>query len=862
MKSLGPAYSGLLAITAATLLVTVSAMAQPPKATVSVSAQTSARADDAFTREVWPTLKVNCLPCHSGSSPSGGLNLADYAAILKGGSSGPALVPGKPDASLLIQAVRYQGRQMPPQGKLPQDRIDALVRWVAQGAKWSATATTTTDKETAVPVHHGPPPVNAETKRFWSFQLVKKPVVPKVTLPPANKIGDRVLSAGWTKNPIDAFVLARLRKNNLLPAPPASRAVLIRRAYFDMLGLPPTPEEVKAFVDDTAPDAWEKVVDGLLASPHYGERWARHWLDLVRYAETNSFERDGDKPFMWRYRDYVIRSFNDDKPYSRFLTEQLAGDELPDATNDSLIATGYLRLGIWDDEPVDPEQAVFDDLDDIVSTTGQTMLGLTIGCARCHDHKIDPIPQRDYYKMLAFFRNIQTYGVRNDEGEYTSLRPISTVEEQKRFADESHVYKAKVADVDQQVKEIEDLVSPTFSNVEKEDFRSEQNRPLILRKRVPSKITLAQYNTYVDLLKARRDLAAHPPKGLEMALCVVENGGTCPKTFVLGRGNVHVPGDEVQPGFLSVVTDQAPELAAMTPSASTSGRRLALAKWIASDTNPLTARVMANRLWQFHFGRGIVRSTSNFGFLGTPPTHPELLDYLASKLVANGWHLKPLHRMILLSNTYRMSSQGNPDALKRDPENDLLWRFDMRRLEGEEVRDAILAANGSLNPAMYGPSVKVKLPREVLLGQSVPGQGWDESTPDEQRRRSIYIKIKRSLVVPLMARYDFPETDATCPVRFATTQPTQALGMLNSTFVNEQARVMADYARQQVGKARVDQVRFVLSRVLQREPMADEVSRGVRLMVELQRSDGKSADEALTAFCLLAYNLDEFIYLD
>ncbi|MDW8207006.1 MAG: DUF1549 and DUF1553 domain-containing protein, partial [Chloroherpetonaceae bacterium] len=627
--------------------------------------------------------------------------------------------------------------------------------------------------------------------------------------------------------------------------------------------LPPTPEEVEGFVRDRAAGAWERVVDRLLASPHYGERWARHWLDLVRYAETNSFERDGDKPFVWRYRDYVIQAFNQDKPYDRFIIEQLAGDELPDATPETLIATGYYRLGPWDDEPSDPEQAFYDDLDDILSTTGQTFLGLTVGCARCHDHKVDPMPQRDYYRFAAFFRNINRFGVRSPESiEKFSVRPIASMEEQTRFEQESRTYRQRVQQVEEQLRAIEAIVRPDFENVEKQDFENEQNRLMIVRRRVPRLISAEQYAEYERLTRELRDLRAHPPRGLERALCVTEQGRECPKTFVLTRGSAHAPAEEVRPGFFSVLGVPDPVIPEPASDAKTCGRRLVVARWIASPSNPLTARVMANRIWHYHFGRGIVRTTSNFGFLGTPPTHPELLDYLASELVRRGWRLKPLHRMILLSSTYRMSSRANPVALRQDPENDLFWRFNPRRLEAEEIRDSILAVNGTLNRKMYGPSVLVKLPQEVLMGQSVPGQGWGESPPEEQARRSIYIKVKRSLAVPMLARFDAADTDATCPVRFVTTQPTQALGMLNSEFIQEQARLFADFVRRKAGDNPARQVRVALWRVLQREPAPREVQRGVRLIQDIQARDGKTAQEALTAFCLVALNLNEFIYLD
>jgi hypothetical protein len=830
-----------IAAVAGTILLFTTALASPqePKKSASV--------DPAlfFDQKVAPILNKSCIPCHSGVEGSGKLDMTSRAGLLKGGVSGTAIVPGKPKESLLVKAVHYEGRQMPPQGKLPKAERDILTEWVAMGAPWGKT-THSTD------THHGPPQVNEKTKKFWSFQTVKRPNAPKVQ------------RTAWVRNPIDAFVLAKLEKNGLKPSPTASRTALIRRAYFDVIGLPPTPEEVQAFLADTSPNAWETVVDRLLAMPQYGERWARHWLDLVRYAETNSFERDGDKPFVWRYRDYVIRSFNEDKPYNQFILEQLAGDELPNRSVETLIATGYYRLGQWDDEPADPKQARWDELDDILSTTGQTFLGLTVGCARCHDHKIDPFPAKDYYRMAAFLVNTNRYGIRgHDTVEQWSLRPISSKEEQNRYNKEMQAFREEMKRLEAAIKAIEDTVRPTFQEVEKEDFRSEQNRIPIVKKRVPEKLSEEKFEEYVRLMKQHRALRAKPPKGLEMALVVTERGRACDEeTHILLRGSANAEGERVTPGFPSVLSPPAPVLQPAPVGVESSGRRTALAQWIASPENPLTARVMANRLWQYHFGRGIVRSSSNFGFLGTAPTHPELLDWLASELVAQGWRLKPLHRMILLSNTYKQSSAGNAVGLKKDPENELFWRFDMRRLEAEELRDAILTANGSLNKKMFGPSILVKLPQEVLAGQSVPGAGWGESSPDEQRRRSVYIKVKRSLPVPTLASFDSADVDATCPVRFATTQPTQALHMLNSAFVNEQARIFADFVREKVGTDTAKQVEFILWRTTQRPPTATEITRGVRLLAELKREDGQTDQNALTYYCLLALNLNEFIFLD
>ncbi len=821
----------------------------PVKKTAAAAALTEAEKSAFFAAQVRPLLQENCVVCHGGDSPSGGLNLLSREAILKGGVSGPSVVLNKPAGdSLLVRAINHVGRKMPPQGKLPKAQIDTLTRWVSLGLPWSEAEKAA---DAAAPVHHGPPPVNAQTKRFWSFRPVKRPAVPKVK------------NAAWVTNAVDAFVLAKLEKNNLAPAPPAGKATLLRRLYYDLTGLPSAPATVKAFLADKSPDAYAKVVDKLLASPQYGERWGRHWLDIVRYAESNSFERDDPKPFVWRYRDYVINAFNSDKPYDQFLREQLAGDELDNVTPETLIATGYYRLGAWDDEPSDPEQARYDDLDDIASTTGQAMLGLTVGCARCHDHKLDPIPQKDYYKFLAFFQNVNRYGVRGgDSVARSSLRPISPAAEIARFTTENDAYKARLADVDAQIKAVEDVVRPDFQPVEKEEFQDEGKRPAIVQKRVPRLLSQETFDRYVSLTKQRDDLRKSPPRGLEQAMCVTEAGRVAPPTFVLGRGSAHAPGDEVQPGFLSVLSPPAPALREPPAEAKSSYRRRALADWVASDKNPLAARVIVNRVWQFHFGRGIVRSSNNFGRLGNLPTHPELLDYLASDFVKNGWRLKRLHRMILLSSVYQMSSEGSKKALARDPENDLFWRFDMRRLEAEEVRDSLLAVNNTLNPKMFGPSIYPTLPPEVLAGQSVPGHNWNTSPKEEQARRSVYVHIKRSVAVPLLASFDAADTDASCPVRFATTQPTQALGLLNSTFVNEQAHLFAASLKKQAGSAPAAQVRLALWRVLQRAPTDKEIARGVSLIADIKKKDAASADDALAAFCVVALNLNEFLYLD
>lgn len=600
-------------------------------------------------------------------------------------------------------------------------------------------------------------------RSHWSFQPVRQTVPPAWAAQRQGEVPGHV---------IDTFIAERLRQKGLPVPKAATRTTLIRRVTYDLTGLPPTPEAVEAFVHDPSAQAWENLVDRLLESPHYGEKWGRHWLDLVRFAETNSYETDEAKPNAWRYRDYVIRAFNSDKPYDRFIREQLAGDELPDSGADGLIATGFYRLGIWDNDPADKDLALYDQLDDLVATTGQVFLGLTVDCARCHDHKIDPISQRDYYSLLAFFRNIHPY--RNGGG--TDEVPLPG---------------------DKQAK----------------------------------------------------------------ALAVTEPGPVAPVTHLLRRGNPGSLGEEVQPGFPGVLGASVPTV---IPPASgrSSGRRRALADWIASPDNPLTARVIVNRVFQHHFGRGLVRTPSDFGVQGSLPTHPELLDWLAGYFIQEGWSLKRLHRLILTSQSYQASATPTAEALKADPANDLFSRFDMRRLTAEEIRDSVLWVGGSGNPRMYGPGMYVALPKEVLASQSVPGKGWGDSPKVEQARRSIYIHVKRSLLSPVLLSFDLAETDRSTPVRFATTQPTQALGMLNGSFFNEQARVLADRIRAEVGSQPQEQVRRALHRVTTRPPSDLEISRGVALLELLTSEEGLGATAALDAFCLLAFNLNEFLYLE
>ena len=811
----------------------------------------SVDSDEFFDQQVLPILSAHCFKCHGGEAKiKGGLRLTSRDGILEGGELGPTIDLADPESSQLLEAINYEGLEMPPSGKLPPEQLAILARWVKLGAPWSKTT-----KDFG---HHGDqeepggPQVDDAARAFWSFQPVTRPSLPAVS------------DGDWVRNPIDAFILRKLEANGLSPNPPADKVALLRRAYYGLTGLPPSPSDVKSFLRDSSDDAFERVIDRLLQSPQYGERWARHWLDLVRYAKSNSYERDGAKPFVWRYRDYVIRAFNDNKPYDEFVVEQLAGDELPEVTTESLIATGYYRLGLWQDEPVDPKQELYEDLDDLVRTTGEVFLGITIGCARCHDHKLDPIPQRDYYRFLSFFRNVRRYGVRSHQTVVdASLRPIGTEEEIRAHTALIEAHQEQVAQNRKVLGALDKKLRNDLVGVEKDEWKTEAARIELAKKRIGTLLTHQEFDRYVELTKKRDELRTSKPPGLDQALCVKEHGRTCPPTHVLVRGNAHATGEEVQPGFFSVLATPDPEVELPAAGIDSSGRRSVLARWIASPDNPLTARVIVNRIWQHHFGRGIVRSSSDFGFQGTPPTHRELLDWLASEFVAGGWRFKQLHKQIMLSSVYQMSSQANEAALAKDPTNDLFWRVDMRRLSAEEIRDSILAVNGTLNLGqMYGPSIYPRIPADVLAGQSRPGDGWGNSSAQERARRSIYIHTKRSLSVPMIASFDGADTDSSCPVRFNTTQPTQALLMLNSDFLNEQASRFVDFLDQHGSDEAADQVAVALWRILQRLPTASEVNRGVELLDKLRRDYQRTPQDALKQFCLIAYNLNEFVYLD
>ncbi|MDA0831883.1 MAG: DUF1553 domain-containing protein [Planctomycetota bacterium] len=798
-----------------------------------------------FENEIRPLLVEQCHKCHGTEKHQGNLRLDSFDAIITGGDSGPSAIPGEPAESLLIEAIGYEGViQMPPGGKLKPDEIDRLTRWVAMGMPWPKTDG---EKPALVPRKAGFA-ITEQDRNFWSFQPLKRPALPDVD------------DQTWASNPIDLFILQTLQENKLTPSTVATPRELVRRLYFDLIGLPPTPEELDAFVSHAdSPSAYDRLVDDLLARPQFGERWGRHWLDLVRYAQTNGYERDNEKPEAWRYRDYVVRAFNEDKPYDRFVIEQLAGDEVDHITDDSLTATGFYRLGVWDDEPDDRLEARFDELDDILSTTSSTFLGLTVGCARCHDHKFDPIPHEDYYRLLSFFQNISLYGSEvssthfkdNQNGIFTPLISLTEAEQ----------WRARHNELLVQITPLEEKLN-ALNQEDDEKKKATEDERKSLEKQINDLKTEANTVPFVQVLSVREKPAETEP------------------LTVLIRGNPRSPGKPVEPNYLQVLERaewnvdrsvtpasdderrQALQTFGVVPS---SGRRRALAEWIASREHPLTARVIVNRLWQHHFGRGLVPTPSDFGHTGELPSHPELLDWLACELRDHGWSMKHIHRLILSSSTYRQSSRIDEVAnVNVDPGNRLLWRQNLRRLEAEVIRDSVLAVSGSLNPQMTGRGVFPLLSPEVLSTQSRPGAGWDQSDDWQRSRRSIYIFVKRTLNVPLMEAFDVPSPDKPGPDRSVTTIAPQALMLLNSEFLDRNADAFSRRLMQEAGDDRHTQIGWAFRIALGRLP-TDVESKQSSAFIERQKSlvDADNAEAvAMSAFCKLLMNLNEFVYID
>ncbi len=716
---------------------------------------TTAAADADFERTVAPILTRRCLGCHNTAEAVGELDLSCADRAMAGGANGPVIVPGDPDASYLIE--RIAAGEMPPEnnGKkqpLPEAEVQMLRDWVRAGAPWPS-ARVLDRFERTTDVRAG--------RDWWSLQPIRRPAVPAD-------------SANFqSQNPIDSFISARLAEQGMTAAPPTDKRTLLRRVTCDLVGLQPTPEDVDAFLHDESPDAYEQFVDRLFASPHFGERWARHWMDVVRFAETNGYERDAEKPNAWKYRDWIVDAFNSDKPFDRFVMEQLAGDELPDRDESTVIATGFNRLGTWDDEPNDAQAYQYERLEDMVHATSTAFLGLTVKCARCHDHKFDPILQTDYFRMAAAYWPGPIYGGI--------------------------------------------LGGPT------------------------------QDQLGYDVL-GWTDLTRDPGP-----------------IHLLQKGDLHRPGPEVPPGTLSCLPALHQEFAPPPADSKTTQRRLQMAQWIVDPRNPLTARVIVNRLWQHHLGEGLVRTPDNFGFNGQKPTHPELLDWLSSELVEGGWRLKRLHKRIVMSATYRQSSL-HPLAAKyaeKDSANLFWWRANRRRLDAESLRDAILQTSGQLDLRQGGPSFYPPISAEALEGLSMKSGGYKQSPPEETRRRSIYMFTKRALIAPLMTAFDACDTTLPNGRRDVTTVAPQALALLNNEWVHAQSQ---HFARRVVAAASEPAGRVISAwrLALGRLPSDDERTMAVAFVDrQRQRSTSNDAESlAWASLCHVLLNTNEFIYLD
>jgi hypothetical protein len=779
-------------------------------------------------------LEEHCVQCHNPQKTKGGLDLSTREALVRGGETGPAISPGKWPDSFLLQTLRHEADPHMPhkKPKLPEAAIRQIEEWLAAGASYRRAL----QVKPAAGAKAAGFTISEEDREHWAFQPVKRMAAPAPV------------------NAIDAFIAKDLAARGLARAPEARPETLIRRVTYDLIGLPPTPEEIEAFVRDEAPEAYERLLDRLLASPHYGERWGRHWLDLARYAETDGFEHDAVRPHSWRYRDYVIGAFNADKPYDRFIREQIAGDELWPGDPEALTATGFNLLGPDMVDSSDQVQRRLNTLNDMTDTAALVFLGLTVGCARCHDHKFEPISQRDYYQLQACFAPAL---FRREE-------PIPTAGARAKFEEATRLYEAQPA-----VRELAGLEAPVRAALlEKKlaklspeaqaahqtpaDERNAEQANLVLEtesmvkisdKDLSGAVPVADVPRRKQLLEELKRLVKPEPLPKAMTLLA---GRSSARSFVLIRGEYSQPADEVSPGTLSVLRPGA--AIADEPA----GRRAALANWLASEQNPLTARVMVNRVWQHHFGRGLVGSPSDFGTHGQKPDHPELLDWLASEFVAEGWSVKRLHKLILMSATYRQTSAPPAAQVKAgtaaDPENRLCWRMNRQRLEGEAIRDSLLAISGQLNSAMGGPGVFPPLPQAVKEG----AKGWSQNDRrQEYSRRSIYIFARRNLRFPFLEVFDAPDSNLSCPAREQSTTAPQSLALLNAAETMEAAKATAE----RIGKsAHTTDERIALATrlVLGRAPRAAELALGREFL----------AQAPLTEFCRALFNLNDFLYVE
>jgi mono/diheme cytochrome c family protein len=835
-----------------------------------------------FGRDVLPILTANCFACHGPDADKrkADLRLDVREAAVSDANGTEAVVPGKPADSELITRVTAadgEGRMPPPKAgpRLSAEQVRTLRTWIEQGAPYA---------------------------EHWAFVPPKRPQPP------------RVQEAAWPRTPVDNFVLHRQEQLRLPHADRASREVLIRRATLDLLGLPPTPEEVRAFVADDSPNAYEKLIDRLLASPHYGERWGRHWLDVVRYADSGGFETDIFFSHAWRYRDYVIRSFNSDKPFDRFVREQIAGDELSPGDAEAEVATGLYTIGaVLQEAAMVPGKFENDWLTDAVDTTGSAFLGLTVGCARCHDHKYDPLRQRDYYALQAVFAGSCQSDIKRD-GSHSEVRARQAVKttlpefeleqakvrartatdpavraeslrqvtayymrkdpELQRRIDESQRYlalqslvercrqagpsdqQALLAEVGQRALDLGGKNDPDRLAYRALKTEEEKRRFLVDfgRKNLDLK---KPANLIEDIDRFQRELGEKFLAGSEIPTRVLADAKKPEAVRLLKRGELDAPGEAVAPG-LPVKLAGGLTIDKLPPNRW----RTELANWVSSPRNPLTARVFVNRVWQWHFGQGLVRTPNDFGVRGERPTHPELLDWLAVEFVEHGWSLKHLHRVIMLSSAYQMASAVDGATLTRDPDNVSLTRFQPRRVEAEVIWDSVRAAAGTLNVSLYGLPVAPPLDDQEQIGNF---RKWPTSTPEESNRRAVYLLARRSFRMPMLAAFDLPENTSSCGQRDVTTVPNQALTLLNNRTMKEQAAAFAARLLRETDGSPGAVLALAWRYAYGRDVTAEERARAVEFL--RSRGRGRPGDgdalpsHAVAELCLALFNTNEFLYL-
>ena len=908
-----------------------------------------ARSDGAdaefFESRIRPLLIEQCGKCHAGPEQKGGLRLDSREAWMRGGDSGPAIVPGSPDESLLIRAVAYDDEhlQMPPKGKLDPRSIADLVRWVQRGAFDPRSTSPRADRSGS------DEPVGMsleEGREFWSFTPVRHPT------PPAFHASED--TGSWIRTPVDNFVLAKLREQNLHPAPPATKETLIRRVTFDLIGMPPTVDEVDAFLNDDSPRAFDRVIERLLASPRYGERWGRHWLDVARYADSNGLDENLALGNAWRYRDYVIDSFNRDKPLDRFVIEQLAGDLMPGANRESVTATGFLALGAKVLAEPDREKLAMDAIDEQLDTIGKSFLGMTFGCVRCHDHKFDPLTQADYYALAAIFKSTRSFGDTNTgaikhwyEHSFASEQQLERVqaadksiaEAKKRATDYKNQAMATLRD-EARGKATDYLVActsfePTAPLTEvrliaerrglyprilhhcrlhlhyKQDeppwveWHQRRSDPTAIRRHYQTLFTEAE----AALAKAREinpkakkvdderlemarsalydatGFLAVPPKPefafsettlqgynelMEDARLLESRSPDEPASMGVADGDVvdsipiHIRGSHLNLG--RSVSREFP--AVMRTSRvrpifrEDQSGRLELARWIAGTQHPLTARVFVNRLWGWHFGQGIVRTTENFGVLGDRPSHPDLLEWLAHRFMQSGWSVKQMHRVILRSSTYQMSAQTDESTLAIDPENRLLARFKTRRMDAEQIRDALLAVSGRIDGSAGGKTVPLRNRQFVFNHTSVDHTRYD------LLRRAVYLPVIRNNLYSMFREFDFPDPTMPTGHRQTTVVAPQSLWMMNAPLVMDSADALAEVLiRSETDD--LSRLRLLYRRALGRPPSRSETDRALAFLAEttsMARTGSDSVDDERVrgGWALLCHGVfasNEFIYL-